>query len=50
MKEVYSEQIKRRIFTRNRWWNDPHRVDALVFKIALLGAALALCFSWGGQS
>ena len=46
----YVSRINRNIFTQDTIWNNKDKLDALVFKLIVVGGAIALVLPWGGQA
>ena len=45
---VYS-RFNRNIFTKDSLWNNPDKLDVLVFKVTMVCGFIGLCLPWGGQ-
>ena len=42
--------INRNLFAKVPFWSDKDKMDALVFKMTVVGAVLAMFLPWGGQA
>lgn len=50
MNAVVFSRFNRNIFTRDTIWNNPDKLDALVFKVTVVCGLIALFLPWGGQA